>query len=95
MLLTYLRQETKDFLAKLVTADAVRVDDGLFIINTKADWIDPSSRAYSKIEDFETVFDTDFHTFSWWEVCNEVQRIDEQRWKIGENVIVFLGLTPV
>lgn len=95
MLLTHLRQETKDFLEKLVAADAVRVDDGLYIINNKASWVDPVPKVEGKIEDYETVFDTDYHTFSWWEVCNEVTRINEQQWKIGENVIVFLGLTPI
>ena len=95
MLLTIPRQETKEFITKLAIADVVRVNDDLFIIASKADWADQNKFPDRKIEDFEVVFETDYHQFTWWEISNELTIIDAQRYKVGDTVIAFLGLITV
>lgn len=94
MLLQEISTHTKEFLAKLTAGDVARIDDALFIITEKATWLDEKEYLRRRIEDHELVFETDFHTFGWWELCNEISKIDEQQWKIGEYTISFLGLVP-
>jgi hypothetical protein len=94
MLLQAIKKTTQEFLAKLAAGDVARIDDALFIITEKAEWLGEQEYLRRKIEDHELVFETDFHTFSWWEVCNEIGKIDEQQWQVGEHTISFLGLVP-
>jgi hypothetical protein len=72
------------------------VDDAPYIITKKAEWIESRSTQSTKIEDYEIVFETDFHRFTWWEIANETTLlVNTKQWQLGENTLAFLRLEPL
>ena len=95
MLLTPLTAETLQIIGKIAEADVVRVDDELYVITKKSKQLDEMARRVSKIEDHEVVFETDYHRFTWWEITNELAKINEAEWKLGENIVSFHTIQPI
>lgn len=94
MVLQVLTAATIAFLTKLAAAEVARIDDGLYIINNKAGWAGSDEPTQRKIEDHELIFDTDYHTFGWWEICHETTQVEPGVFKVGDETISFLTLAP-
>lgn len=92
MLTTQIKDSVTELLANIALANVVKIDGILYIIkvNRKIDKL-----LKDKCEDFTTVFETDFHTFNWWEVREESIKINDSEWKIGENTINFFTIQAV
>ena len=91
-----LSSAVKELLTKIANADVVRIDDELFTITKKSDYTDVrTAETEPKIEDFEIIFETDFHTFNWWEITCDVTRVSDKEWKVGNNVLCFLTVQPI
>jgi len=93
MQITLVSKATANFLNKLAAADVVVIDDDKFIITEKAAWAgEPITH---KVEDHETILETDYTRITWWEVSNEIEQINDQQWKIGDEIFAFLAFAPV
>lgn len=93
MLLSLISNNTKEVLKKIDAADVVRVDGSLYVITGKSALLNRYNAA--KIEDFEVMFQTEFHEFTWWELNNEVEKRTNGEWKIGNCIVCFLSIEPV
>ncbi|HEY8402116.1 MAG TPA: hypothetical protein VIK89_12680 [Cytophagaceae bacterium] len=86
-------KETIELLEKIQAADIVIIDDDKYPIRSNWKYLNLDKELAEK-EDFETVFETEFHTFNWWEI-KEAVKINEHEWKIGDNVVSFYILSPL
>ena len=86
-------------LIAICAADAVRVDDKLYGFKSKPidDWLHLEQYEYTrrKIEDYETIFETELHLFNWWEIREESSKLNDNEWKIGNHIVSFFNIVPI
>jgi len=94
--LTSPRKESK-LVAELITlicaADVVRIDDKLYGFKQKP--VDDSDYTHRKVEDYETIFETESHLFNWWEIREESSKLNDREWKIANHTVSFFNITPI
>lgn len=91
--------DTLELIRRVAIADVVRVNGENYAITSRGVELNDQKEAFSlasKLEDHDVIFETDYHTFTWFELVQDTERLNDQEWRIGDDdVISFYTLSTI